>query len=224
MQQMRLREPFNGLSHAIGALLAAATLWYLVRSAAALNKPVHVVAFAIYGTSLLLLYTSSALYHLLPVSERAIAMLRRVDHIMIYVLIAGTYTPICWIVLPASWGKVMLALIWLFAAAGILFTVLWLNAPRWIGTSVYVLMGWSALIAIVPLVQSLSTEGLAWLAAGGAFYTGGAIVYGMKKPNPFPGTLGFHEIWHLMVIAGSFCHFMMMASSVLPFPNPSVVQ
>lgn len=221
---MRLREPFNGLSHAVGALLAVAALWYLVRSAAALNKPIHVVAFAIYGTSLVLLYTSSALYHLLPVSERTVTMLRRVDHIMIYVLIAGTYTPLCWIVLPASWGKVMLVLIWALAAAGILFTTLWLNAPRWIATSVYVLMGWTALIAVVPLVETLSTTGLAWLAAGGAFYTGGAIMYGIKKPNPCPGTLGFHELWHLMVIAGSFCHFMMMVSSVLPFPNPSVVQ
>lgn len=210
------REPVNGLTHAAGALLSVAGLSVLIAAAAAAGKTTHVVAFSVYGASLILLYTASALYHLLHVSQQAIAVLRRIDHMMIYILIAGTYTPVCLIVLPGMWGVSMLVFIWALAAAGVLFTLFWMNAPRWLYTSLYVGMGWSAAIAIVPLMQSLPLEGLLWLLAGGVFYTGGAVMYAMKKPNIIPGWLGFHEIWHLFVMAGSFCHFMMMLKSILP--------
>lgn len=210
------REPVNGLTHAAGALLAVAGLSVLVAAAIATGKATHVVAFSVYGATLILLYTASALYHLLRVSQQAIAVLRRIDHMMIYILIAGTYTPVCLIVLPGMWGIGMLVFIWTLAAAGVLFTLFWMNAPRWLYTSLYVGMGWSAAIAIVPLMQSLPLEGLLWLLAGGVFYTGGAVMYAMKKPNIIPGWLGFHEIWHLFVMAGSFCHFMMMLKSILP--------
>ena len=210
------REPVNGLTHAAGALLAVAGLVVLLDSATTEHKPVHVDAFAIYGVSLIMLYTASAFYHLIPVSERAITVLRRIDHVMIYILIAGTYTPVCLIALPELWGLSMLILIWTLAAAGILFSLFWIHAPRWLSTTVYVAMGWSAAVAIVPLIQSLPLEGLLWLLAGGIFYTGGAVMYALKKPNPFPSMIGFHEIWHLFVLAGSFSHFMMMLRSILP--------
>lgn len=213
------REPVNGLTHAAGALLSIAGLSVLMAAAVTAGKTTHVVAFSVYGASLILLYTASALYHLLRVSQQAIAVLRRIDHMMIYILIAGTYTPVCLIVLPGMWGIGMLVFIWTLAAAGVLFTLFWMNAPRWLYTSLYVGMGWSAAIAIVPLMQSLPLEGLLWLLAGGVFYTGGAVMYAMKKPNIIPGWLGFHEIWHLFVIAGSFCHFMMMVKSILPIPG-----
>ncbi|MBX2990799.1 MAG: hemolysin III family protein [Bacteroidetes bacterium] len=210
------REPVSGLTHAAGTLLSVAGILVLISSAAAAGKATHVLAFAVYGASLILLYAASALYHLLPVSEKAIAVLRRIDHMMIYILIAGTYTPVCLIVLPEMWGLGMLILIWTLAAAGILFTLFWMNAPRWLYTALYVAMGWSAAVAIVPLLQALPTVGLLWLLAGGVFYTGGAVMYAMKKPDLIPGWLGFHEIWHLFVMAGSFCHFMMMLQSILP--------
>lgn len=210
------REPVNGLTHAAGAVLAVVALVVLVSSAADANKTQHVIAFSIYGTSLILLYTSSALYHLLRVAEQRRVLLRRIDHMMIYVLIAGTYTPICMIALPGAWGTPVLVLIWLLAVAGVLFSMFWLDAPRWLSTSLYLLMGWTAVVAIVPLVRALTLEGLIWLFAGGVFYTIGAVMYGMKKPNPFPGTFGFHEIWHLFVLAGSCCHFMLMLRSILP--------
>ncbi len=216
LRRFRFREPVNGLLHAAGALLAIGASIVLVHAAAAEDKSQHVIAFSTYGTSLFLLYTSSALYHLLPAGERMVLVLRRIDHMMIYVLIAGTYTPICMIALPASWGTPILLIIWLFAVAGMLFSALWLDAPRWLSTALYVVMGWASLVAIVPLVRALTVEGLIWLFAGGAFYTSGSVMYGMKKPNPFPGILGFHEIWHLFVLAGSFCHFMLMLRAILP--------
>lgn len=214
--RLRLREPVNGLTHAVGAVLAIGALIALVVPAVSANKTRHVIAFAIYGTSLFLLYTSSALYHLLPVRERAVTVLRRVDHMMIYVLIAGTYTPICMIALRGAWGTTILVIIWTMACAGMIFSSLWLDAPRWLSTSLYVIMGWMAIVAIVPLVRALSIEGLLWLFGGGVFYSLGALMYGMKKPNPFPGTFGFHEIWHLCVLAGSACHFLMMERAILP--------
>lgn len=216
VRRFRFREPVNGLTHAAGALLAVVALLVLVGAAAGANKPQHVVAFSIYGSSLILLYTSSALYHLLPAGEHMVLVLRRIDHMMIYVLIAGTYTPICMIALPDAWGTAILLVIWLVAVAGMFFSAFRLDAPRWLSTSLYVLMGWMAVVAIVPLVRALTVEGLIWLFAGGAFYTVGSVMYGMKKPNPFPGILGFHEIWHLFVLAGSFCHFMLMLRSILP--------
>jgi hemolysin III len=215
-RRFRFREPVNGLTHAGGALLAVLALVVLVRVAAAANKTQHVVAFSIYGASLILLYTASAAYHLLPVAERLRLLLRRIDHMMIYVLIAGTYTPVCMIALPGAWGTAMLVSIWLLALAGMLFSAFWLDAPRWLSTSLYLLMGWLAVVGIVPLVQALNLEGLLWLFGGGVMYTGGAVMYGLKKPNPFPGTFGFHEIWHVCVLAGSFSHFMMMLRAVLP--------
>lgn len=215
-----MREPVNGLTHAAGAVLGAVALIVLVGSAAGADKAQHVLAFAIYGASLILLYSASALYHLLPVGERALTILRRIDHMMIYVLIAGTYTPICLIVLSGAGGMALLAAVWLIAVVGMFFSGLFLHAPRWLSTSLYVAMGWMAIVVVVPLVQALTAEGLLWLCAGGLFYTVGAIVYAIKKPNPCPGTLGFHEIWHLFVLAGSACHFMMMLRCVLPIAMP----
>ncbi|HXG00941.1 MAG TPA: hemolysin III family protein [Bacteroidota bacterium] len=215
-RRFRIREPINGLTHAVGAVLAVVALIALVIPAASADKTRHVIAFAIYGTSLFLLYTSSALYHLLSVGEGTVNILRRVDHMMIYVLIAGTYTPICMIALRGTWGTVILVIIWSMACAGMIFSSLWLDAPRWLSTSLYVVMGWMAIVAIVPLVRALSIEGLLWLFGGGVFYSLGALMYGMKKPNPFPGKFGFHEIWHLCVLAGSACHFLVMERAILP--------
>jgi hemolysin III len=203
---MRIREPFNGASHLLGLLLAGAGTILLVRMA---NGPWQLTAFSVYGATLILLYGASTLYHMLPVSERPLRALRTLDHIAIYSLIAGTYTPIGLVTLHNRLGWALLAAVWLIAVAGIPFKLFFLDAPVWLSTSTYLAMGYLALVAVVPLARAVPLTGLLWLVAGGMAYTIGAVIYARKRPNPFPG-FGHHEIWHLLVLAGSACHFAFM--------------
>ena len=149
----------------------------------------------------------SDVYHLLKVPARVEVVLRKLDHIMIFVLIAGTYTPICLIALRGPAGYAMLAVVWSLAVAGVFFKVFYLNAPRWAYTGIYLLMGWVCIFAIVPLARAVGLRRLVWLFAGGVFYSVGAVIYGLKKPNLIPGWLGFHEIFHIFIILGSLSHF-----------------
>lgn len=203
----KLREPVSGLTHLAGALLSVAGLILLVVTGVLKGTVWHVVSFAIFGVSLILLYTASALYHLLPLSPAGIKTLKRVDHMMIFVLIAGTYTPFCLLPLRGPWGWTLLGLIWSIALGGIAMKIFWLNAPRWLSTVLYVLMGWIVLIAIYPLSQVVPAGGIFWLVTGGVIYTLGAVVYATQWPDFVPGKFGFHELWHLFVMGGSFSHF-----------------
>jgi hemolysin III len=209
---MRMREPFNGASHLIGLGLACLGTWALLRWAA---SPWKTAAFAVYGATLILLYGISFLYHSLPVAGPRLRMLRTFDHIAIYFLIAGTYTPLAVITLHSSLGWGLLVLVWGIALAGIPFKLLYLDAPVWISTGTYLLMGYLALVAIVPLSRAVSFSGILWLAAGGAAYTVGAVIYSLQRPDPLPGRLGHHGIWHLLVLAGSGCHFAFMVYHVV---------
>jgi hemolysin III len=203
----RFRDPVSGFTHFAGFLLSVAALILLETYATMHGTPWHIVAFAIFGTSLILLYGASSMYHLLPLSPHGITILRRIDHAMIFVLIAGTYTPVCLIPLRGVWGWSLFVIIWCMAIAGIFQALFWIHAPRWFSTSLYLIMGWLVIIAFYPLIQSIPLGGIIWFVLGGLCYTGGAIIYALKKPNPVPGIFGFHEIWHLFVMAGSFCHF-----------------
>jgi hemolysin III len=214
MKRMRgllkaFREPVNGLTHLAGALLSVVGLGLLLARAAAGGNVWQVASFAVFGVSLVLLYTASSLYHLVRLSPRGVRTLRRIDHMAVYVLIAGTYTPFCLVALRqrAAWGWSLLGIVWGLALAGIVLKTVWLGAPRRLTTLFYAGMGWMVVVAIVPLVRSVPAAGLAWLAAGGLFYTVGAAIYAFKWPNPRPNVFGFHEIWHLFVMAGSFSHF-----------------
>jgi hemolysin III len=209
---MRLREPFNGASHLIGLLLACAGTWLLLRSA---YGAWETAAFTIYGGTLILLYGISSLYHSLPVAGRPLKALRILDHIAIYFLIAGTYTPVALITLHSRLGWGLLVAVWLTALAGIPFKLFYLDAPVWLSTGTYLAMGYLALVAIIPLAQAVSLSGLAWLIAGGAAYTAGAVIYARQRPDPYPGRFGHHEIWHLLVMAGSACHFAFMVYHVV---------
>lgn len=215
--QRWLREPISSLTHLAGALLSVlGSVALLLLSA---GEPWRTTSFAIYGASLVLLYTASTLYHGLHVGAQRLKLLKRLDHIAIFVLIAGSYTPIALVTLQrehAAWGWVILIAVWGFALLGLAFKLLWLAAPRWLYTGLYLLMGWLVLAAVVPLVQAMPPGGLMWLALGGLFYTVGALVYALEKPDPLPGVFGFHELWHLFVLAGSGCHFVMMVRYVLP--------
>jgi hemolysin III len=204
---MRIREPVNGVSHLFGLVLAGAGTMLLLRLA---REPAQLVAFAVYGTTLILLYSASTLYHTLPLAGRPLRALRMLDHIAIYFLIAGTYTPVALITLNGAFGWTILGIVWLIALAGIPFKLFFLDAPVWLSTATYLGMGYLALVAVVPIARAVSFGGLAWLVAGGLAYTVGAVVYARQRPDPFPGRFGHHEIWHLLVLAGSGCHYAFM--------------
>jgi hemolysin III len=204
---MRFREPFNAWSHLVGFVLASVGTLLLLRLA---DGPAERLAFGVYGGSLVLLYGVSTLYHALPLPRHRLRTLRTLDHIAIYFLIAGTYTPVALLTLHGPSGWALLTAAWLIALAGVPFKIWWLDAPVWVSTTTYLAMGYMALLAAAPLAREVSLSGLAWLAAGGVAYTVGAVIFARQRPDPFPGRFGHHEIWHLMVLAGSGCHFTFM--------------
>ena len=212
----RLREPISGLTHLVGGLLALVGLVVLLATAVSARRVDQFVAFGIFGFSLVTLYTARALYHLLPLSPPGVARLRRVDHMMVFVLIAGTYTPICLLTLKGGWRVGLLGLVWGLALCGILLKFLWMNAPRWLSVMLYLGMGWVAVVAAPVIFRAVPIEGVTWILAGGLVYSVGALIYGLKRPNPIPGVFGFHEIWHLFVVAGSTCHFWAMLRYIAP--------
>jgi hemolysin III len=209
----RLREPINGLTHLAAGLLASAGVIVLLARATSAHQ---LVAFGIFGFSLIVMYTASALYHLLPLSPAGIARLRRVDHMTIFVLIAGTYTPFCLLALEGGWRVGLLCLIWGLALCGILLKLLWMDAPRWLSVILYLGMGWVAVIAAPALLRAVPASGMAWVVSGGLIYSAGALIYGLKRPNLVPGVLGFHELWHFFVVAGSACHFWAVLRYIAP--------
>jgi hemolysin III len=212
----RLREPVSGLTHAAGGALATAGLVLLLATAASAGRVDQLVAFGVFGLSLISLYTASSLYHLLPLSPAGVAKLRRLDHMSIFILIAGTYTPFCLLALEGAWRWGLLTLIWVLALCGVLLKLFWMDAPRWLSVVLYLGMGWVAVIAAPALFRAVPVGGMAWVLAGGLTYSAGALVYALKRPNLVPGVFGFHEVWHLFVIAGSACHFWAVFRYVAP--------
>ena len=204
----RLREPWNSLTHWAGALLSLLALVGLLGYAGA--RHLSWWPFLVFGLSMVFLYTASALYHSLRVSERALLWLRKLDHSAIFVLIAGSYTPVAYFGLSGVWQSVVLFFIWGVALSGVALKLLTMRLPRWVSTLLYVLMGWTALAFLPQLSVRLSGSALFWLALGGVMYSLGAVVYGTKRWNPRPGVFGFHEIWHLFVLGGSGAHVAMM--------------
>jgi len=180
------------------------------------GDPWRVVGFSIYGASLILLYSASTIYHWQALPPRGEDILKRLDHVAIFVLIAGTYTPVCLVTLRGGWGWSVLGLVWGLALLGLLLKLFFQHLPRWSSTALYVGMGWMAVVAVVPLVQSLPVSGLMWLVAGGVLYTLGAVIYAVKWPDPAPQVFGFHEVFHVFVLAGSITHFVFMMRYVLP--------
>jgi hemolysin III len=215
-RKKRLREPVNGLTHLAGGLLASGGLVVLLATAARADRADQLVAFGIFGFSLIALYTASALYHLLPLSPTGVARLRRVDHMSIYMLIAGTYTPFCLLALEGGWRVGLLCLIWGLALCGILLKLFWMDAPRWLSVILYLGMGWVAVIAAPALLRAVPSSGMAWVLSGGLIYSAGALIYGLKRPNLVSGVFGFHELWHLFVVAGSACHFWAVLRYIAP--------
>ncbi|WP_047863802.1 PAQR family membrane homeostasis protein TrhA [Rubrobacter aplysinae] len=210
------REPFSGLSHLVGGVLAAVGLVALLAAAVMAGSAERGVAFGVYGASLVGLYAASALYHLLPVSERATARLRKLDHAMIFVLIAGTYTPVCLLALSGPWRWGLLGTVWTLAICGVLMKLRRIGSRSWPTVALYLGLGWLSVAALPKLLEALPVGALVWLAAGGLVYSAGAVIYATKRPDLLPGSFGHHGLWHLFVIAGSACHFWALARYVAP--------
>lgn len=206
----RFRDPFSAISHYFGAALALPAVLLLVTWGA--STPARVAALLVYGASLFGLFTASAVYHTPVTAPKTIAILRKIDHSAIYLLIAGTYTPFCAIAFSGFWQWGLLAIIWLLALVGIVVKIFIINAPRWVTAGVYVVMGWLAVFAGPQLFTHLSPTTITWMLAGGILYTLGAVVYITKKGDFFPGRFGFHEVWHIFVLLAAAAHFVAVAS------------
>ncbi len=212
-----VKEPVNSFSHLVGVFLSIAAMVVLIVMSG--PDPWRIVSFTIYGASGIVLFTASTLLHTIIASERVEYVLRRFDHSAIFIYIAGCYTPIALVSLRPEhpvWAWVLFGSVWALAVAGTIFKVFWFTAPRWLSTALYLGMGWIAVLAISPMLSVLGLGAILWLAAGGLFYTVGAIIYALRWPDFRPGIFGYHELWHFFVLAGSICHFMMMFLHVLP--------
>ncbi len=206
-----LRDPFSGLSHLLGALLTLPALMYMIINLPDQQFGVYLTSYIVFSVSMFLMFGSSAVYHLMEISDEGIRKLKRIDHMAIFIMIAGSYTPYCLIGLEGSFTWVMLSIIWGIALSGIFIKIYWLHAPRWLSTLLYVGMGWVAMLIYKPLSQNLSSDAINWLIAGGVVYTLGAIVYATKWPNIHEKHFNFHDLWHLFVLGGAACHFVSIA-------------
>jgi len=206
------RPALRGALHGAVAVLAPAGFLLLLLLA---DSPRGYVGASVYATSMMLLYTTSASYHLAPWSHRLRRIMMRLDHSMIFILIAGTYTPFCLIVVGDAWGIPMLSVVWTLAGLGVLLKSLWPDAPRWLSVALYLGLGWVGVVAVWPLFTNFSPWGIAMLAAGGALYTLGAFCYALRWPDPSPRVFGYHEVFHAFVVAASALHFSVIAIAIL---------
>ena len=210
------QDPVNGRLHLCGAMLATLGLTILASAAASCGSLRHALGLAVFGVTAVLMFSASALYHLSPLSPRR-RVYRRLDHAMIYVFIAGTYTPICAIVLwDTPVGPTLLLAVWGLAVAGAVHKVVWFRAPRGLSTGLYLALGWIGALAAPTLVRTAPAGLLRWMLTGGILYTIGAIVFWARRPRGVPGVFGYHELWHVFVIAASASHYWAILAFVAP--------
>lgn len=203
-----IREPINGLTHLAGALLSfVGLLAMVIKASLTTSSAMTIAAVIIFGVSMILLYSASATYHMVKAKDHVIAFLRRLDHSMIFVLIAGTYTPFCFISLNGTTGNILFSIIAAVALSGVVFKMVWFNCPRWISTALYIAMGWMIVFVFSPLAGSMDNMGLFLLILGGIFYTVGGVIYGAKPKFLQSKYMGFHEIFHIFIMLGSLAHF-----------------
>ena len=213
-----IKDPGSAITHFIGMLMAIfAAIPLLIKAA---NEPsrVYIISLAIYAASLILLYAASTTYHTFDISAKANTLLKKIDHMMISVLIAGSYTPVCLIVLKGKTGIILLSIVWAIAVAGILIKAFWVYCPKWVSSVLYIGMGWTCVLAFTQILNNMSPAAFGWLLAGGIIYTVGGVIYALKLPifNNKHKNFGSHEIFHLFVMGGSACHFIVMYAFLLP--------
>ena len=211
-----VKDPGSALTHFIGMIMAAIAALPLLAVAAKHDSYHAVAAFAIFAGSMILLYAASTIYHTFNISEKMNKILRKADHMMIFILIAGTYTPVCMLVLGDRTGWLLLALVWGIAAVGIHINALWITCPKWFSSLIYIAMGWVCVLAFGKIIAALPRQAFGWLLAGGIIYTVGGVIYALKLPifNQKHRYFGSHEIFHLFVMGGSLCHYIMMYAFV----------
>jgi len=209
-----MKEPVNTLTHFIAFLTAIAGLVFLIVST--WDEPPKLLVMTIYGTSLVLLYGASSLYHWIKTSPRKELILRKIDHVAIYILIAGSYTPVFYYGLGGAWRWTMLIAVWVLAGIGIILKMFLLNVPRTVSTAFYLSLGWIALVPFAMLVKTIPLGGIIMMVTGGVVYTVGALIYATKRLNFFPNRFGFHEIFHLFIVAGSVTHYLMIVFYIIP--------
>ena len=213
-----IKDPGSAITHFIGMLMAIFAAVPLLIKAAHEPGRIYIVSILVYAVSLILLYAASTTYHTFNKSERVNTILKKADHMMISVLIAGSYTPICLLVLGGKTGLILLAIVWGIAIAGILIKAFWVYCPKWISSVLYIGMGWTCVLAFTQILNSMSAAAFGWLLAGGIIYTAGGVIYALKLPlfNNKHKYFGSHEIFHLFVMGGSACHFVVMYAYLLP--------
>lgn len=212
MMQITIREPGSAITHFIAMMLAVLAGTPLLLKSMTSQQENCTMSLMIFLVSMILLYGASTAYHSVAVSDKVIKIFRKIDHMMIFVLIAGSYTPVCMIVLGGKEGYTLLITVWGIAAAGMLINALWITCPKWFSSIVYIAMGWVCVFVFGQLNQNLPLGGIIWLVAGGIIYTAGGIIYALKLPlfNTRHTNFGSHEIFHLFVMGGSICHFIFM--------------
>ena len=210
--QMTIREPGSAITHFIAMMMAVFAAVPLLIKAGIQSGQENLLAMAIFMGSMILLYGASATYHSVDLTGRSLRIFRKLDHMMIFVLIAGSYTPVCLIVLGGKLGYTLLALVWGIAAVGMLIKAFWITCPKWFSSIIYIAMGWVCVLVFGPLLNTLSTPAFLWLLAGGIIYTVGGVIYALKLPifNSKHKSFGSHEVFHLFVMGGSICHFIFM--------------
>ena len=210
--QITIREPGSAFTHFIAMMLAVfASVPLLIKSGISYSGG-KFTAMCIFMLSMILLYAASATYHSVNLEGSRLKFFKKIDHMMIFVLIAGSYTPVCMIVLDRKLGYPLLAIVWSIALIGMVIKACWVTCPKWFSSILYIAMGWVVVLAFGPLYQTLSTPAFLWLLAGGIIYTVGGVIYALKLPffNARHKNFGSHEIFHLFVMGGSICHFIFM--------------
>lgn len=217
-QKRHIKEPGSAITHFIGMLMAIFAAVPLLIKAAHEPSRIYIISLTIYAASLILLYAASTTYHTFDISAKVNTVLKKIDHMMISVLIAGSYTPVCLIVLKGKTGIILLSIVWAIAVAGILIKAFWVYCPKWVSSVLYIGMGWTCVLAFTQILNNMSPAAFGWLLAGGIIYTAGGVIYALKLPlfNNRHKNFGSHEIFHLFVIGGSACHFVVMYAFLLP--------
>ncbi|MBQ8559766.1 MAG: hemolysin III family protein [Tyzzerella sp.] len=217
MNKKHIKDPGSAITHFIGMLMAIFAGIPLIIKAAQEPSRVYLFSAIVYMTSMILLYAASTIYHTFDISEKVNKRLKKFDHMMISVLIAGSYTPICLLVLEKSLGYILLTIVWSFAILGILIKAFWVTCPKWFSSVLYIGMGWTCVLAFTQILNAMSPAAFGWLLAGGIIYTIGGVIYALKLPifNGKHKYFGSHEIFHLFVMGGSACHFIVMYGFVI---------
>lgn len=210
--QITIREPGSAITHFIGMMMAIVAATPLMVKVAMDADHIAFIAMAVFIGSMVALYGASAIYHSVTVKDNILRIFRKLDHMMIFVLIAGSYTPVCLVVLGNRLGYTLLAVVWSIAVAGMIIKACWITCPKWFSSVLYIAMGWACLAVFGTLWNTLSRSAFLWLLAGGIIYTAGGIIYALKLPlfNAKHKNFGSHEIFHLFVMGGSICHFIFM--------------